>query len=227
MFFYDVSSFVPINNFKCLKYEQTRVGNCWAVVSQPTGKFNPAKIAPCCNSKVQIVLLDFSWRNWFNFCVSGHFFLTSFSINHFDGNIWVEVFPFLTKKSSELKKNLRQLFFSREPWAPIYLDSRKNELWIHEEKSLLGIVIWTKFNLRSEFWKRNSTNEGFKELKMRCTCSQFSLDVPGPFNLLKTFSKMSFLCCARLESLRDFDQSRAWGRLEPLRKLSIADASNW
>ena len=54
MFFYDVSSFVPINNFKCLKYEQTRVGNCWAVVSQPTGKFNPAKIAPCCNSKVQI-----------------------------------------------------------------------------------------------------------------------------------------------------------------------------
>ena len=140
----------------------------------------------------QIVLFDFSWRNWFNFCVSGHFFLTSFSINHFDGNIWVEVFPFLTKKSSELKKNLRQLFFSREPWAPIYLDSRKNELWIHEEKSLLGIVIWTKFNLRSEFWKRNSTNEGFKELKMWFTCSQFSLDAPSPFALLKTISKWFF-----------------------------------
>ena len=72
-------------------------------------------------------------------------------------------FPFQQKNLLNSRKT-SDSSFSREPWAPIYLDSRKIELWINEEKSLLQIVIWTKFILRSEFRKRNST-KAFRSLK--------------------------------------------------------------
>ena len=113
----------------------------------------------------QIVLFDFSWRNWFNFCVSGHFFLTSFSINHFDGNIWVEVFPFLTKKSSELKKNLRQLFFNEN--LELQFISILGKMSFEFMKKRVCSELWFELNLTEEvsFEKGTVRTKALRSLK--------------------------------------------------------------